>query len=150
MDEHPLPVPFEDAIVADVMSLGVISCSPETPLRIVARMMSTFGVHCVFVFEHRDEDDEDVRLWRVISALDLVVEADRLDRTAAAAAVTPLVTVRSDAPLAAAASLMGEHAVGHLAVVEPGSGRPVGVVSTLDITRSLAVSQGVRETQPSG
>jgi CBS domain-containing protein len=73
-----LPVPFETATVADAMSRGVISCPPETPLRVVARMMATFGVHAIFVFEHIDEDDEAPQLWAVVSDLDLVA-ATQLD-----------------------------------------------------------------------
>ena len=149
--EQPMPVPFETATVADAMSPGVISCPPETPLRIVARMMATFNVHSIFVFEHRDEDDEDAQLWGIVSDLDLVA-AGRLDvdaRTAGASAVTPIVAVRTDAPLAHAADMMAQHGIAHLAVVEPDSGRPIGVLSTLDIARSIAVGTGVRETQAS-
>jgi len=138
--QHFLPVPFDSARVADAMSPGVISCPPETPLRVVARMMATFSVHSVFVFEHRDEDDEDLQLWGVVSDLDLVA-AGRLnvdERTAGGSAVTPLVTVATDAPLAEAAALMAEHGISHLAVVDPTSKRPVGVLSTLDIARSIA------------
>ena len=147
-----LPVPFDSARVADAMSPGVISCPPETPLRVVARMMATFSVHSVFVFEHRDEDDEDIQLWGVVSDLDLVA-AGRLnvdERTAGSSAVTPLVTVPTDAPLSEAAELMAEQGISHLAVVDPVSKRPVGVISTLDIARSIAASTGVRETQASG
>ena len=149
--EQVMPVPFETAIVQDAMSPGVISCPPETPLRVVARMMATFSVHSVFVFEHRDEDDEDAQLWGIVSDLDLVA-AGRLDvdqRTAGASAVTPIVAVRTDAPLVHAADLMAQHGIAHLAVVEPASGRPIGVISTLDIARSIAAGQGERETHPS-
>ena len=85
---------FDAATVGDAMSHGVLSCPPETPLRVVARMMATYGVHAIFVFEYGDEDDEP-RLWAVASDLDLVA-ATRLDLdtlTAGATAVTPLVTV---------------------------------------------------------
>ena len=149
--EQSMPVPFETATVAEAMSPGVISCPPETPLRIVARMMATFNVHSIFVFEHRDEDDEDTQLWGIVSDLDLVA-AGRLDVdacTAGASAVTPIVAVRTDAPLAHAADMMAQHGIAHLAVVEPDSGRPIGVLSTLDIARSIAVGTGVRETQAS-
>jgi CBS domain-containing protein len=149
--EQTLPVPFESATVADAMSPGVISCPPETPLRIVARMMSTFNVHSVFVFEHQDEDDEDVQLWAIVSDLDLVA-ASQLDldsRTAGASAVTPLVSVPSNAPIQDAAELMAQNGVAHLAVIDPGSQRPVGVISTLDIARSIAAGHGPRETQAS-
>jgi CBS domain-containing protein len=150
---HPeeLPVAFERATVADAMSRGVISCPPETPLRVVARMMATFGVHAIFVFEHQDEDDEAPRLWAVVSDLDLVA-ATQLDLdtlTAGATAVTPLVTVRADRPIAEAADLMAQHGIAHLAVMDPESRRPIGVISTLDIARALAAGQGSRETFPS-
>ena len=149
--EQKLPVPFETACVSDAMSPGIISCPPETPLRVVARMMATFSVHSVFVFEHQQEDDEDMQLWGVVSDLDLVA-AGRLDvdaRTAGGSAVTPLVTVCSTEPLATAAQLMAEQGIAHLAVTDPGSKRPVGVISTLDIARSIAAGTGTRETQAS-
>ncbi len=146
-----LPVPFESAQVGDAMSRGVISCTPETPLRVVARMMATFGVHAIFVFEHQDEEDEARRLWAVVSDLDLVA-ATQLDLdtvTAGATAVTPLVTVAADRPIGEAASLMAQHGIAHLAVTDPLTRRPIGVVSTLDLARAVAAGHGARETFPS-
>jgi CBS domain-containing protein len=134
------PVVYEAATVGDAMSRGVISCAPETPLRVVARMMATYGVHAIFVFEHADEDDEDPQLWAVVSDLDLVA-ATRLDLdtlTAGESAVTPLVSVASDRSIAEAGSLMAQYGIAHLAVTEPGSHRPIGVISTLDIAHTVA------------
>ena len=142
------PVPFELATVADAMSHGVISCPPETPLRIVARMMATYGVHAIFVFEHADEDDEAPQLWAVVSDLDLVA-ATRLDLdtvTASATAVTPLVSVAADRSIAEAGALMSQYGIAHLAVIDPDSRRPIGVISTLDIARAVAAGLGPRET----
>ena len=142
---------FESAAAGDVMSRGVISCPPETPLRVVARMMATHGVHAIFVFEHTDEDDEDPRLWAVVSDLDLVAAA-RLDLdtlTAGATAVTPLVSVATDCPISEAGSLMAQYGIAHLAVTEPVSRRPIGVISTLDIARAIAAGLGPREPVPS-
>jgi hypothetical protein len=34
---------------ADAIHPGVISCPPDTPLRSVARMMSTYRVHAIIV-----------------------------------------------------------------------------------------------------
>jgi CBS domain-containing protein len=138
-----LPVPFDTATVADAMSLDVISCPPETPLRTVARMMATFGVHAIFVFRRSDEDDEVRRLWAVVSDLDLVAATDLdLDTlTAGATAVTPLVSVAADRPIAEAGSLMAQHGTAHLAVTGPGSPRPIGVISTLDIARAVATDR---------
>ena len=130
--------------MGDVMSRGVISCPPETPLRVVARMMATYGVHAIFVFEHTDEDDEAPQLWAVVSDLDLVA-ATRLDLdslTAGATAVTPLVTVAADSSIAEAGSLMAQYGIAHLAVTDPDFRRPIGVISTLDIARAVA-AEGV-------
>jgi CBS domain-containing protein len=143
-----LPIAFETATVGDAMSRGVISCPPETPLRVVARMMATHGVHAIFVFEHTDEDDEAPQLWAVVSDLDLVA-ATRLDLdslTAGATAVTPLVTVAADSSIAEAGSLMAQYGVAHLAVIDPDFRRPIGVISTLDIARAVAAGLGPRET----
>lgn len=142
-----VPVPFEAATVGDAMSRGVISCPPETPLRTVARMMATFGVHAIFVFEHTDEDDEDPQLWAVVSDLDLVAAAELdLDAlTAGGTAVTPLVSISADSAIAEAGSLMAQYGIAHLAVTEPDSSRPIGVISTLDIARAIAAGLGPRE-----
>jgi CBS domain-containing protein len=143
---HEQVVPFELATVGDAMSRGVISCPPETPLRVVARLMATYGVHAIFVMEHTDEDDEAPQLWAVVSDLDLVAAA-RLDLdslTAGATAVTPLVSVDADSSIAEAGSLMAQHGIAHLAAIDPDSRRPIGVISTLDIARSVA-AEGVEE-----
>ena len=97
-----LPVAFDTATVGDTMSRGVISCPSEAPLRVVARMMATFGVHAIFVFEHSDEADEPPRLWAVVWDLDLVAATglDLDSLTAGATAVTPLVTVAADSAIA--------------------------------------------------
>jgi len=147
-----LQVPFETGTVGDAMSHGVISCPPETPLRVVARMMATYGVHAIFVFDQPDDGDEAPQLWAVVSDLDLVA-ATQLDvdtLTAAVTAVTPLVSVPADSSIAEAGSLMAQYGTAHLAVTHPGSRRPIGVISTLDIARAIAVGHGPRETFASG
>lgn len=145
------PVPFALANVGDVASSGVINCAPETPLRIVARMMTTFNVHAVFVFEQVDEGAREPELLGLVSDLDVVAAgaADVDMRTAGGSAVTPLVTIHADAPLAEAARLMAENGIHHLAVIDRESRRPTGVISTLDVLRSIAVENGVRETHAS-
>ena len=145
--EEP-PVVFETGTVGDAMSRGVISCPPETPLRVVARMMATYGVHAIFVFEYGEDDEEASHLWSVVSDLDLVA-ATRLDLdtlTAGGTAVTPLVSVAADRSIGEAGSLMAQYGIAHLAVTEPCSRRPIGVISTLDIARAIAAGLGPRET----
>jgi CBS domain-containing protein len=152
VDQHErAPVPFCDAAVADAMSHGVIRCAPETPLRAVARIMATYNVHAVYVFDYGDEADENVELWGLVSDLDVAAAAcgDIDGRTAGRSAITPLQTVWSDQPLAEAAELMSLKGTAHLAVLDPVTHRPVGVVSTLDVARAIAAGQGVREVQAS-
>ena len=132
--------PFSELAVSDAMSGGVIRCTPDTPLVNVARLMADHRVHAIFVFDFGSEDDETVELWGLVSDLDVAaaVCGDIEKRTARDSAVAPLVTITSAAPLEWAARLMVEHDVSHLAVLDPVSNRPVGVVSTLDIARAAA------------
>jgi len=127
------------SLVADAMTSGVIGCAPETSLCTVAQMMTEHRVHAVYVFDFGREDDETVELWGIVSDLDLVAAAvGYLDaRTAGETAVTPLVVVHGDDPLEHAAALMAENDASHLAVLDPLTDRPVGVLSTLDVARAI-------------
>jgi CBS domain-containing protein len=125
--------------VADAMHPGVFVCSHQTPLRDVARMMAENRVHCIVA---RDQKQE---LWGVVSDLDLVSAASVLDieeRIAGETAATPVLMVAPDETLERAAQLMVEHAVTHLVVVDPHDGRPLGVLSTLDVAKALAAAPG--------
>lgn len=136
--EHAVPA-FSHASVADAMHAGVLTCPPETPLRVVARTMAANRVHSVVVLgDPRAFQDE--HPWRVVSDLDLVRAgaAGLRGKTAADAARSPIVTVAPTDSLADAAALMDVHDTAHLLVVEPGSGHPLGVLSTLDVAGALA------------
>jgi CBS domain-containing protein len=129
--------------VAEAMHAGVIDCSLETPLADVARTMAEERVHCVVA---RDDGlgSEAGSLWGVVSDLDLVAVASARDidvRTAGGMAATPVVLVAPDDTVEHAAQLMTENAISHLVVVEPADGRPVGILSTLDVARALAANR---------
>jgi CBS domain-containing protein len=117
------------------MRVGVVSCQPETSLREIARIMATYRIHSVVVLELAGE-----RPWGIVSDLDVVRAAgEDLDaRTARDVARTELVTVTTDESLSRAARTMAEHDVTHVLVVQPHSGQPVGVLSTLDLAGVLA------------
>jgi CBS domain-containing protein len=131
---------LDRAVVAAAMTGGVISCGPETPLPDVARLMAERRVHAIYVFEDAEVDGDRTGLWGLVSDLDLVAAArtDFAALTARDAAVTPLVTVRGDDSLDHAAQLLAENGVSHLAVLDPLTARPVGVLSTLDIAGVVA------------
>lgn len=130
---------YDEAHVRDAMRAGIFTCPPETPLKTVARMMASYHVHCVVVTSS-DPEGVSERPWRVVSDLDLVHAAgmDAMDRTAGGTAATELVIVAADDTLAHAAQLMTDHHVSHLVVIQPASGRPVGVLSSLDIAGVIA------------
>jgi CBS domain-containing protein len=128
--------------VIDAMHPGVISCPMDTPLRTVAHMMATYRVHAIVVTAHDDGKLPDGSLWGVVSDRDLVTVAgtgDLDEQTAGQLAATPALTVATTEPLARAVQLIVEHEVSHLIVVEKRSLRPIGVLSTLDVARALAV-----------
>jgi CBS domain-containing protein len=135
-----------DARVSDVMRAGVVTCPPDTPLEDVARMLATYRIHCVVVMAESDRSGFE-QPWGIVSDIDLAKAAanSALDRTAAEMAVTEVVTIDPEEPLERAAQLMAEHETAHLVVVDPMLGRPIGVVSTLDLA---GVIGSRRETYP--
>lgn len=125
--------------VLDVMSSPIRSCAPDLPLDEAAALMAGERIHCLAVVEVPEDPAEPDRFVGVLSDLDLVVA---LDGPAAAATVAeiagaPVESVAADAPLREAVHQMHEARTQHLVVVARGSGRPVGMLSTLDILHAL-------------
>jgi len=133
--------------VAEAMTQGVINCAPETPLRMVARMMATHRVHAVAVHSVTVVGGHG---WGVVSDLDLVAAAAfDLDRqTAGQVASSSVLTVTPDETIERVAQLMTENETAHVIVLDAPDGRPVGVVSTLDVARVLASEQGLNDYGP--
>jgi CBS domain-containing protein len=133
---HTFDAPaFGDASVVDAMRLGVVSCRPDAPLREVARILATYRIHAVVVSEIEGD-----RPWGIVTDLDVTAAAGRdLDEVKARdIANRELLTVSADDKLAHAAHLMAERGLSHVVVVQPHSGQPVGVLSTLDLAGVLA------------
>lgn len=133
--------PLTELRAIDAMHPGMISCPPETPLRTVARMMASYRVHAIVVHAHDDDQFPAGGSWGVVTDADLVRAGldDDLDSvTAKQVAATPVLTVASADPLSQAMQRMMEHEVAHVIVIERHSGRPIGVLSTLDVARALA------------
>lgn len=127
--------------VGELMTPGILTCPPVTPLRVVAKMMATHRVHAIVVFGHQDT----LMPWGVISDLDLVGAIDS-GAHAGAIAGSPVVTVTPDDTLLFAAALMREHSTTHLIVVaDAASPIPIGVLSTLDVIRAVAGESGSGE-----
>lgn len=128
---------------ADAMRAGVLTCPPETPLAVVARMMSSYRVHCIVVTEPTAEADSSERVWRVLSDLDLVEAAGPKlsERSAGSFASEDALSVDVDDKLDQVTDVMAKNGVAHV-VVQDSRGHPVGVVSTLDVIDVLAARRG--------
>lgn len=134
------------ATVGEAMHPGVLTCPPETPLKTVAQMMAVHRIHCVVVFAGSADDDPDGNVWGVVSDLDLVRAAAAQDietLTAGGTARTPVVTVGAHDSLDEAARSMARHSITHLVVVEPERERPLGILSTLDVARTLVAQRAL-------
>lgn len=116
--------------VRDAMHAGILAADPSTPLRAVARLMAERHVHAVVIVE----DHTAGYPWGIVSALDIAAAAAAgIEQTAGEAAATEVVAVSADDRLDDAAQLMAEHQLTHLIVLDPASGRPAGILSTLDV-----------------
>jgi len=141
--------------VIDVMCRDVVSVSPQTPLKEVARLLVECGISGVPVV------GEDGRVLGVVSQGDIVFKergvaepeghaydwlfggdaqraAKREARTAAEAMTSPALTIEPGRPVAEAARTMVERAVNRLPVVT--EGRLVGIVTRADLVRVFARS----------
>jgi CBS domain-containing protein len=134
---------LERATVVDAMHPGILTCAPDTPLVEVARLMSIHRVHCVAVAGVMHDANGESLVWRILSDADLAAAAAAgdLSVTAASVATDPPATAWTSDPLREAAKTMAEHKLSHLVVLSTNDGRPVGVLSTLDIAHVLAWGQ---------
>jgi CBS domain-containing protein len=131
-------VSLDTTHVEDAMHRGVLSCPFETPLRTVARMMAENGVHCVVGVGDVTEDD--TFFWGVVSDRDVLAAAaagEEDAHDAGSRATAKPVTVAPRDTLRHAAEIMAREGVSHLIVAEPGTERPLGVLSTLDIAGAV-------------
>jgi CBS domain-containing protein len=128
----PTSLNLAQSPVRGAMQLGLFECTPDAELRSVARLMAEKTIHCVVVAGDR---------WGIVSDLDLMraLGPGLEELTAGDVAATDVVVVKPDDSIEHAAQLMAEHDTAHLIVASPETGRPVGVVSSLDIARALAV-----------
>jgi CBS domain-containing protein len=127
------------ATVSDAMHPGIVSCEPDATATEVARLMASHHVHCVAVVGISHEAPE-CFVWGIISDLDLVAVGIREERepTARDLARQPVVTVRPSMPLRDAGEAMLRGGVSHLVVTDGESGRPIGILSTLDMAGVFA------------
>jgi CBS domain-containing protein len=131
---------LEDALVADAMRYGIFSCSADASLRDAARTMSLHHVHTIVVTDPADESP-----WGILSdgaLLSALLDADGEDPQLRDVADRDLSTISSSEPLTGAAELMRDRGIAHLVVRDAQSGKPTGMLSTLDVAGILAWGEG--------
>jgi len=137
--------------VKQVMTSQVIAVAENTPFKDIVRAMREFHINAVPVIDSAGQ------VIGIVSAADLVVkEAEgpaqhpptiltlpghRHERAQAAAGVAAelmtkhVLTVTASRTTAEAAEIMRHHQVNQLPVIEPGTGRLVGIVTRTDLLR---------------
>jgi len=125
---------FGTFTVLNALQLGLIDCPADADVRSVARLMAEHNVHCVVV---RGTEPNG---WGIVSDLDLMaaLRPELTGATAGQLAATDSLVVDPTDSLEHAAQLMVEHQATHAVAVDPVTGRPIGIVSTLDVARFLA------------
>ena len=124
--------------VRDLMTREPVTIRDNTPLTVADRLMREHAVSGLPVV------DRDGSLVGVLSRTDVLAAASGLQGAAwqgisvAATMTAPGLTVDADVALADAAARMEEHRVHRLVVVERDGGRPIGILSTTDLVRSIA------------
>ena len=137
-------------MVSDVMTRAVVSVDAFTPFKDIVRRMQAHRVSAVPVV------DEDGCVLGLVSEGDLILKEDpelegaprllegvrrRHDRSKAAGLVAsevmsaPVITIAPEASLGEAARLMHRRSVKRLPVVDPDTGRMVGIVSRTDLLK---------------
>ncbi len=127
--------------VADVMSHGIVTCPPETPLRSAARAMTERRSRSLVVLA------ADGRPLGIVTGHDLLslYGAKGDGATVRDVMSSSLLTASPELPLREAADLMLKHEVHRLIVVDPAKpdAPPLGIVSTSDIVAEMADPQSV-------
>jgi CBS domain-containing protein len=121
------------ASVEEVMRPGVVTCSPSATIPAIATTMMTHGIHAVVVYATPGHDP------LAISDLEMLAGAvGGGDPRAGDLARELIDTISTQASIAQAIDIMSTRRVSHLLAVDPQSGDPAGVVSTLDIAAAAA------------
>lgn len=127
--------------VGDVMSDVYLACRANTPVASAARAMADTGWRSVLVVDAHGKS------LGVFSGLDLLKLADDVDFTEVTVAklMHPVLTIRMDATLHAAASMMIENHHHRLVVVDPADpdAMPLGIISSFDIVAQMAQPDSV-------
>lgn len=121
-----------EELVKDYMKTSVISVDKNVKLKDIARIMTEKSIGSVIVVENE-------KPIGIITERDIVKAIGKgkdLDALAKDIMTASLITIRQDAPISGALSLMRLNNIRHLPVVNE-EGKLVGIISIRDIARAL-------------
>jgi CBS domain-containing protein len=117
----------EHARVRDAMNNAIVTCSRDSGLREMGRLMASHHIHSLVM------SLGDRTRWALVSDVDIAQAAiGRPDATAEDLAV-PATGIVNEASLIRAIEVMREQGTSHLIVTDTLSGEPTGMISALDI-----------------
>jgi CBS domain-containing protein len=129
---------LDEVTVDEAMSRRVVTGRPDWSLAAAGRKMAEEKIHCIVVAGVVRRRGREELKWGILSDEDLVrFCAGGGDWSAGEAAGAQIVAVEPADTVHEAARLMSENRTAHLVVVEPATGEPVGVISTLDVARVI-------------
>jgi CBS domain-containing protein len=111
--------------VKDIMSRSLLYLAEGTRAALAREQILRFGVTAVPVL------DEDGRPIGIVSLRDLLAADGPCEPKA------PVFSIASSTPIESAARALAESDYHHVVVVDEGTGRAVGMVSTLDLLRAM-------------
>ncbi|MCD6351585.1 MAG: CBS domain-containing protein [Armatimonadetes bacterium] len=117
------------ATAKDIMTQDVVTVSPDTLVRDVAKILSEKRISGVPVVEGG-------KVVGICSEAD-VLRAGSMDKTAGDIMVTDVVSVTPDTDVQEIAQVLTEHGIKRVPVLDA-EGTLVGIVSRADIVRSIA------------
>ena len=119
-----------------LMTSAPATCTPDTPIEEIARLMRTHDCGEIPVVEHADTGT----LIGVVTDRDIVLRViaegrDARGATAADCMTSPALSLTADARVSDAVEMMQSHQVRRLPIVDE-SGRVCGIVSQADLARA--------------
>jgi CBS domain-containing protein len=124
---------ISDVSIGDVMHTGVVTCSPDDGLATLAGILVTHRIHAIVLAPLGRANPVLVTDRDIVRA---ALERPGSPR-ASEIARDAVPMLPSDAGVDVAVAMMAAGFFRHLLVTEPGSGAPVGVVSSFDVVAAL-------------
>ncbi|MUN28878.1 CBS domain-containing protein [Sulfuracidifex metallicus] len=124
---------MEEELVKEYMKEGVVSAEKKTTIKEVAKIMTDKNVGSVIVV---DGNGKPIGIATERDVVRSIGKGKSLDEPIENAMTSSLITVREDAPITGALSLMRSYNIRHLPVVDQ-NGTLKGIISIRDIAKAL-------------